>query len=74
MSANDSFFPQGPEFDLQGNVSRLPQPGATVHDVYLGLAMLGILIHGDTEGRNPTYIRNKARSIADELVKGRKAA
>lgn len=71
MSAGDAFFPSPAEFDLAGNITRLPHPGASVRDVTLVLATAAILIHGNTHDRDPELVANQAAAIADELMKRR---
>ncbi|SEL13558.1 hypothetical protein SAMN05216359_105327 [Roseateles sp. YR242] len=48
--------------------------GATFHDAALLVSTVGMLIHGETEGRDPAFIRRRSLAIADELTKARRAA
>lgn len=52
----------------------VPAGTTFLHDAALLTAMQGMLSHGETQGRSPFYIANKAQQIADYMVRVRRAA
>ena len=40
-------------------------------DLYAGLAMAGMLSHGDTRDRSTSYLSRKSFEIADEMMEAR---
>lgn len=69
MAKPTPFHPNPAEFDAQGNVTRLPTPGATLRQVFILEIGKAIVIHGDTNNRDHKLIGEQAEAIADELLR-----